>query len=108
MKRVFIYSDGSLFSSGIKNLLDAQAELRVIGWETDLEAAIRQIQETHPDAILVITKGSSDCFMSEGQCFLRAGGKAKIVELNLENSNVCIYSGEQLTIKEIGDLVKVI
>lgn len=108
MKRVFIFSGRTLFSSGIKNLLDAEPELTVIGWETELEEAVKQIQNMQPDSILIITKCLSDCFMADGQHLMKAARKAKIVELNLENNNVCVYSGEQFTIKEVGDLVRVI
>jgi DNA-binding NarL/FixJ family response regulator len=108
MKRVFIYSSRSLFSSGIKNLLDAEPELAVVGWETEGDEAVSRIQEMKPDVILVVTKGSPDCPMSDGQRFLRTGVKAKIVELNLEDSNVCVYSGEQFTIQEVADLARAI
>lgn len=108
MKRVFIYSSRSLFSQGIKNLLDGEPELDVIGWETDYEEAISRVQTLHPDAILIVTKGASTCLQPEGQRFLQVGGKARIVELSLEDSRMQVYSGEQLTITEVKDLVRVI
>ncbi|QPC80943.1 hypothetical protein G4Y79_14640 [Phototrophicus methaneseepsis] len=108
MKRVLIYSTRSLFSSGIKTLLDAEPELTVIAWETDAEEVIKRIHEMQPDVILVMVKGPSDAIMSDEQRFVRAGGKTKVIELNLEDSNVCIYSSEQIAIKEIQDLVRVI
>jgi hypothetical protein len=108
MNRVFIYSSHSLFSQGIKNLLDAQPELDVIGWETNVDKAVKCIQEIQPDAILVVTKGTSLDLQAEEQRFLRAGRKIKILELNLEDNNMCVYCGNQLTIREISDLVKVI
>ena len=108
MKRIFIYSARSLFSQGIKTLLDAQPELEVIGWETTLEEASQRVQQLQPDAILLVKKGSLSPGLSEGEHLLRASGRATIVELNLEDNNVCVYSGEQLAIHEIGDLVRVI
>lgn len=108
MSRVFIYSTRSLFSQGIKTLLDAEPELDVIGWETDAEEAAGRIEQMKPDAILVITRDSSSGLSSDEQLFLRAGGKVKIIELNVENSNVRVYCGEQLTITEVGELVNAI
>lgn len=108
MKRIFIYSSRSLFGQGIKSLLDAEPKLDVVGWETELDEAIRHIQDSQPDVVLLLTQSSSDCNLSDGQRFLRAGIKAKIVELNLEDSNVCVYRGEQQTVKEVDELVRII
>ena len=108
MKRVFIYSNRTLFSSGIKNLLDAEPELAVIGWETDQEKAVERIQEMQPDAILVVTDQRLVRLSPAGRTtFLEEiGGKGKIVELSLEDGNAYVYSGEEFRIEEVGDLVR--
>ncbi len=108
LKRVFICSRRSLFSSGIKHLLDAEPELEVVGWEADVEEASKGIQAMEPDAILIVAEGSSECLMSQRQCFLRAEGKTRIIEMSLQDRKVYVYTAEQLTIKEVGDLVRVI
>ncbi|MCC6615101.1 MAG: hypothetical protein IT320_16610 [Anaerolineae bacterium] len=108
MKRVFICSGRALFGSGIRQLLDAQADIDVIGWESDVELACQRIQEMQPDVVLVVAEGSSGCRMSDRQRFLRAEGKTRIIELDLEDRKVYVYTGEQLTIKEVDDLVRAI
>lgn len=108
MARVFICSSRSLFSEGVKALLDAEPELEVVGWEVDIEVAIHQILDLQPDAVLLITNSSLSQPMNSGQQFLRAGVTAKIVELDLDDSSVCIYQGAQQPIKATGDLVHAI
>ena len=108
MKRVLLYSSRSLFAHGVKTLLDSEPDCEVIGWESDVEAAVKRVQELQPDVILVVNKGASDSPLSDGQRFLRAGKTAKIIELNSEDLNGCVYVGESLLIQEIGDLVKAI
>ncbi len=108
MKRVFIYSSRSLFSQGIKSLLDGQTQLDVVGWETDPDEAIRQIQAVQPDTILIVTRGASTCLLPEAQRLLSAGGRTLIVEVSLEDNRVCLFYGEQFTILGVGDLVKAI
>jgi DNA-binding NarL/FixJ family response regulator len=108
MKRIFIYSSRSLFSQGIKNLLDAEPGLEIVGWETDPEKALRCIGEVKPDVVLLVTRSTSTRLWLDGQRFLRAGVKAKIVEVSLDDSNVCVYRGEQQTVTQVGDLVRII
>ena len=108
MKRVLLFSSHTLFSEGIKNLLDSEADCEVIGWETNIDDAVKRIQELQPDAILVINLGSSSAFMSDGQRLMRAGKTAKIIELNLGNPDACAYYGEWRMIREVEDLVRAI
>src|SRR5690606_9507140 len=95
-----------MFSSGIKKLIDAEPELAVIGWETDLEEAIRQVQAMQPDVILVVAdhrlggKESARWTTFPEQ----VGGKAKLINLNLEDGNTYFYAGKHFTINEVGDL----
>lgn len=108
MKRVFVFSRRSLFSQGIKNLLDAETGLTVVGWESDPEAAVRGIEATRPDAVLHITDGVSEGPTLTSESLIKLGIKTKLVELNLDDTHVYVYLSEQLTIREICELVNVI
>ncbi len=108
MKRIFIYSNRSLFGQGIKNLLDAEPKLDVVGWETELEEAVRCVQNLQPDVVLILTQCSSPHVLSDGQRFLRAGVETKIVELSLEDSNAYVYRSEQQPVHEVSELIRII
>jgi len=109
MRRVFIYSSRSIFSQGIKQLLDEQPDLDIVGWETDPKTAIRRIEELAPDTILMVRKNECSELLPGVWCLLRAvAGKARIVELNAENNTVHVFWGEQCAISELGELVSLI
>ena len=80
----------------------------VIGWENEVDAAVKQIQVLQPDAILIVNNNASHSLMSVGQRLLCAGKAAKIVELNVEDCCGHVYYGEWVRIQEFGDLVRVI
>ncbi len=105
---MFVFAKSSLFSQGIKNLLDAEPGLDVVGWEADPTTAIKKIGETKPDAILYIAENSCARPSFSAEHLLKLGVKAKIVELSLDDASVYVYQGEQLTVTEIGDLVSAI
>lgn len=95
-----------MFSSGIKKLIDAEPELSVIGWETDLEEAIKQVQALQPDVILVIADHRLDGEPAQWTTFSeQVDGKAKLINLNLEDGNTYFYAGKRFTINEVSDLV---
>lgn len=108
MKRLFIFSHRSLFSEGIQILLDDHPYLDVVGWEHDLGQAIQIIQETEPDIILLISTAGECPSMKIGQRLLQEGIKAAIMELDLQDNQVCIYRGEMQKVEEIADLARVV
>jgi len=106
-KTIFICSNRSLFSEGIKTLLDEQPDLVVTGWECDPDRALRRIREIQPDVVLLVNSGNKRSCI-DGKGLLQAGVKAVIVELNLNDSRVVVYRGELQTVEGVGDLVRVV
>jgi DNA-binding NarL/FixJ family response regulator len=107
-KRVVICSARSLFGHGIKALLDAEPELEVVGWESEIEAVINRIREFQPEAVLVVYDGSPNSAALSGKQFLSAGIKVKIIELNFDDNIMCVYSGEQIDVTDVNDVIKAI
>ena len=108
MKRLFIYSHRSLFSEGIQALLSGYPNLNVIGWEYDLEQAIRKIKDSQPDTILLISTGGESPSWTVGQRLLQEGIKSAIMELDLQDNQVCIYRGEMQKVDEVEDLARMV
>jgi len=50
---VMIVDDHPVFRQGLKNVLAAQEDLRVVEEAADGESAIRKAQETHPDVVIM-------------------------------------------------------
>lgn len=108
MKRIFIYSQCSLFSHAIKMLLDAEATVEVVGCERDLDKALTCIEAAQPDVILIVTEGKADESTPKGQRFFTVGHSAKVIELSLEENRVNVYYGEQIVIGDVRDLMRTI
>ena len=108
MKRVLFYSRHSLFSEGIKALIDQTPDLEVVGWETDVPAAIERCKDLQPDTLLMVCKDASESLMEIGHIFWTVGDHLRIIELTLQGSEIWVYSSEHMTVQGIQDVVKVI
>jgi DNA-binding NarL/FixJ family response regulator len=53
MKRVFWLTSHPLFSQGIESLHRQEAEVEIVGRETDVDKAAERIQELRPDVVIV-------------------------------------------------------
>ena len=94
-----------MFGNGIEGLLCQEPGLEIVGRETDPRQAVRRIKETHPD-VNVLTDGEAATGLdAELLHLVREGLHMRIVEIHLQTNTLCIYCGEQQTIREVGDLV---
>ena len=108
MQRIFICTNQSLFGQGVERWLGGEPGLELIGCESDPDQALARIQALQPDVVLLVTGGPTRPAPADGQTLLHAGVTAKIIELNLQNSSVCVYRGERQTVREAADLLRVI
>lgn len=51
--RIVLVDDQALFRSGLRMLLDSQADLEVVGEAADGEAALAEVERTGPDVVLM-------------------------------------------------------
>ncbi len=108
MKRVFIFSQRSLFSQGIQAMLDKHPALSVVGLESEMEPALQAIADVRPDAVLIIPAEKGSPARKIGQQLLEAGVSAVLMELDLKDNRVLIYRGELQQIEEVGGLARAI
>jgi len=102
--RVFVLSGPSLFGNGIEALLCEEPGLELVGRETDPGQAVRRIKESHPDVIILADGEPATELEAELLGLVREGLHVRIVEVHLETNTLCIYCGEQQSIREVGDL----
>jgi DNA-binding NarL/FixJ family response regulator len=108
MKRVFILSSHPLFGRGVESLLCRETGLEIVGWETDVDNAIRRIRELQPD-VVILDNADPACDPTPAVMrILREGVGTKVIGLNLQDNTMCIYRGEQRVVKEVTDLVEAI
>jgi CheY-like chemotaxis protein len=105
MVRVFVVCGETVFGHGVERLLHPEAGVEVVGRESNSERAMQRITELQPDVILLDGSSLQNDPTPALMRFLRDQPGTKIIGLNLQNNCVCIYSGEQRVIKDVGDLV---
>jgi len=102
--RVFVLSGPSLFGNGIEGLLCEEPGLESVGREADPRQAVRRIRECHPDVIVIGDGEGATGLEAELLRLVREGLHMRIVEVHLATNTLCIYCGEQQSIREVGDL----
>jgi len=106
--RVLIIAEPSVFEEGIEELLRQEPGFEIVGLETDPGQALARIREAHPD-VVVLTDGEGETGLhAELLRLVREGFRMRIVEVQLATNTVCIYCGEQQSIREAGDLVRTV
>lgn len=108
MKRVFILSRHSLFGQGIETLLAKEAELDIVGRETDLSAAVECIQRSRLDVVIMDCDDPELDLTPAVMCILRERLGICVIGLSLRDNRICIYRGEHREVREVEDLVAAI
>ena len=105
MRQVFVFSEQMPFGHDLAGLLHPEAVLDTLGWETDLDEAIRRIQTIHPPAVIVAGQDQdTDCGPAVARIRAECPG-IQIAEVNLETRVVRIYGGEEQIVRELRDVL---
>lgn len=108
MKRIFMLSTQSLFGLGVEILLRQDADMQLIGAETDIDRAIERIQVLCPDVILLDQDSAERDLETTVMRILKVMPSIKVVGLSLTDNTIHVYRGEQVIPREIGDLLQLI
>jgi DNA-binding NarL/FixJ family response regulator len=103
--RVLVVSGLSLFGEGIEGLLRQEPGLEIVALETDPAQAIERIKETHPDVVVLTDAEAATGLGLELLGMVSEGFHMRLVEVHRATNTLCVYSGEQQPIREVGDLV---
>ena len=104
MKRVFILSRRRLFHQGIETLLSQEAELEIVGQDSEPSAAVECIQTFNPDVIILNLDDPEPDLSSPVLCVLRERAGIRIVGLSLKDNKICVFQGENKLIHRLDDL----
>ena len=103
-----MFSEQAPFGQDLAGLLHPGAELDALGWETDLEQAVRRIKEIQPHAVIVVGQDvATDC----GPAVSRIQTECpdiQIAEINLETRVVCIYGKDDQIVQDLRDLLSAV
>ncbi|HLA97078.1 MAG TPA: hypothetical protein VJL34_01390 [Anaerolineales bacterium] len=108
MKRVFILSRRSLFHQGIETLLSQEAELEIVGQDTEPSDAVKCIQTFNPDVIILNLDDPEPDLSSPVLCVMREKAGIRIVGLSLRENKICVFQGEDKQVHQLEDLFNAI
>lgn len=108
MISVYIISSYLLFGYGLESLLHQEEDLKILGHETNVERAIEQIKELHPEVVILYredTLHSSRTIIIE---ILKANPDTRVIVLSLQNNTFFVYQAIQWVTTNPEDLFKAI
>jgi DNA-binding NarL/FixJ family response regulator len=102
--RIFVISDHLMFGQGLESLLRQEAELDIVGQETDFSRAFERIKELQPDVVIL----DSDDAAPKVASILEASSGVKVISLSLQDNNLYVYQASRRVTKSVMDLLEVI
>jgi DNA-binding NarL/FixJ family response regulator len=93
-----------MFSRGLESLLRENAQLDIVGQETDINHAFERIAELRPDVVIL----NGDQPDLEVAHILKVSPDIKVIGLSLENNNLYIYRASQRVTRSVSDLLEAI
>ncbi len=108
MVRVFMLSQLALFGQGVETLLCREEGVEIVGRETEIEIALARIKELRPDVVFLDTTLQERDLASIAARILAAQTNTLVIAMSLEDNTVSVFRGEQRTIHQIQDLMRVI
>lgn len=108
MKRVFVLSRRSLFHQGIETLLSQQAELEIVGQDSEPSEAVECIQKFNPDVIILNLDDPELDLSSPVLCVMREKTAIRIIGLSLRENKICVFQGEDKQVHQLEDLFNAI
>ncbi len=108
MLRILMVSSYPIFSQGIEKLLCDEAELEIVGRETDFDRAIERINLLQPDVVILDGADSTCEATAAAMRILKERWGTKVIGLNPEDNTICVYREERRIAKSVTDLVQAI
>jgi DNA-binding NarL/FixJ family response regulator len=97
-----------MFSHGLRSLLTCQAEVEIIGEESNIDQAILQMEALGPDVIIISDSGRMDDFALEEMRLLKTKPGIKVIGLSLQNNDLFIYHSARVEVTGEKDLITAI
>jgi len=107
MSRIFVFSEQAPTGRDLASFLGSEGRMDAVGWDTDLDRAIRRIQRIHPPAVIIADQNeAADCAPSVARIMAECPG-IQVAAVNLETGAMRIY-GKQQIVEELKALVSVV
>ncbi len=104
VKRIFVLSSSPIFGQGVQELLARDAQMRIVGRETDKDKALDQIAAQKPD-VVIVDAGDPPCDQTSLVLrILTEHPEIRVVELSLQNNAISIFRKKQIVAHCVDDL----
>ncbi|MBU2008743.1 MAG: hypothetical protein KJ624_02665 [Chloroflexi bacterium] len=105
-KRVVVLYRRSLLSQTVEGLLKGRTDLEVIGVDLDHEGAATQVEQAHPECIIVDDADLPDSWSHLSFHLWRENPRIKFIYLNMSQNSAEVVGGRRVVVNSVKDLVR--
>jgi DNA-binding NarL/FixJ family response regulator len=107
-KRVVVLYRRSLLTQTVEGLLKGRMDLEVIGVDLDHKGAIGQVEQAHPECIIVDDADLPETWSHLSFQLWRENPRIKFVYLNMSQNSAEVVGGRRVVVNSMKDLVRVL
>lgn len=107
MTTVFVVSSHLMFAYGLNSLLRQETQLEVLGQESEIDQAIKQIKMLQPDVVILDSSGPAYNKNSGILHILEVSPDSKVVNVNLYSNKLAVYEVRHRMVENLSDLFDV-
>jgi DNA-binding NarL/FixJ family response regulator len=102
--RTYILYRHGLFAQGVRNVLEKQGGVQIVGMETNAAKALKAVRSLRPEVILVEESTRNDAQWP----FFQFVATGRVIALSLEHAYATVYEQHRIRASDPADLVKAI
>jgi len=105
-KRVVVLYRRSLLTQAVEGLLKGRTDLEVIGVDLDHEGATSQVEQAHPECIIVDDADLPETWSHLSFQLWRENPRIKFVYLNMSQNSAEVVGGRRVVVNSMKDLMR--
>ena len=105
-KRVVVLYRRSLLTQAVEGLLKGRKDLEVLGVDLDHKEAISQVEQAHPECIIVDDADLPESWSLLSFQLWRENPRIKFIYLNMSQDSAEVVGGRRVVVKSMKDLVR--
>lgn len=102
--RTYIVYENGLFAQGVRNVLEEQCGVKVVGMESDMAKALKAVRSLQPEVIVVEECTGAHQRMRLG-ALLHSATAGRVVTLSLDHAFATVYQRNRIPATDLSELV---
>jgi hypothetical protein len=99
-----LIATGALFGQGFNGLLEHEPTIDFLGCEIDPDKAFGRVSSLKPDVVVLVRDNAINDLGDTLRSALRACGRIRLIEPDLEDGAISVYSGKRQVARKFQDL----